>query len=117
MSKRIQHIGIVVRDLEKSLDFYRDCLDLEVERIEELSEIKFLIAFLPIGEIEIELIEPYDPASLTGEFLLENGEGIHHVCIEVDNIDKELEILKKRGIGLIDQKAKKRERRGENSLS
>lgn len=106
MLKKIKHIGIVVKSIDDSLTVFRDLMGLEVDRIEELSGGRFRIAFLRLGEVELELIEPRDCSSMTGMFLDTHGEGIHHICVEVDDIDTELEALKTKGVRLIDKESR-----------
>ena len=87
MIQKINHIGIIVRDLEESAKKFQECTGLKVTRIEELDDWKSKMAFFECGEVLIELIEP------TGEgdgmtFLKEKGGGVHHICFQVDDIQK-----------------------------
>jgi methylmalonyl-CoA/ethylmalonyl-CoA epimerase len=86
MIKKIDHIGIVVRDLEASISLYRDVLKLELVKREQNPAFNVDIAFFRCGETLIELLSPYGPG-MNQEFLDETGGGIHHICYEVDDIE------------------------------
>lgn len=100
---RIDHVGIAVRDLGEALTTYQDLLGLTVTHVLEVPERKVRIALLPVGESALELVEPTASDSPLSEFLEERGEGIHHLALEVDNIEVALEGLQERGVQLIDQ--------------
>ncbi|MBN1249795.1 MAG: methylmalonyl-CoA epimerase [Anaerolineae bacterium] len=85
---RIHHIAIAVRDLDEALGFYRNALGAEVAQRREVPAEGVEIAFLPMGETELELLEPLDSDNSIGRFLEKRGEGIHHVCLLVDNIEE-----------------------------
>jgi len=104
MIKKISHIGIAVKDLNDALRFYREALHLEVEGFEEVKDQKVKIAFIPIGETRIELLESTDPEGPIAKFIAKRGEGIHHVAFEVDGIEEALQELKGSGVQLIDEK-------------
>jgi len=106
MLKKIDHIGVVVKSIDSALEVYQDCMGLKVDRIEEAAGGKFRIAFFRLGEVELELIEPRDPMGMAGKFLETHGEGLHHICFAVDDIDAQLETLKSKGVGLIDEKSR-----------
>jgi len=101
--KRIGHIGIIVRDIEKALTVYQGALDLHLAKIQERPDLAATIAFLPIGDSEIELVQPATSESDVARFLEERGEGIHHICLEVDDIEKALSDLRERGLQVIDE--------------
>ncbi|NOQ52066.1 MAG: methylmalonyl-CoA epimerase, partial [Desulfuromonadaceae bacterium] len=101
--KKINHIGIAVKNLENSIPFYRDQLGMEFEGTEEVAEQKVRVAFLKVGESRIELLEPTSPDSPIAKFLEKNGEGIHHMAYEVDDIEAALADMKKQGVRLIDE--------------
>ncbi|MBN1681516.1 MAG: methylmalonyl-CoA epimerase [Anaerolineae bacterium] len=109
MVNRINHVAILVKDLESALSFWRDALGLPVERTEENPGENVNIAFLPVGESEIELLEPIELDSTLGKHLAKRGAGIHHVCVEVDDIDATIERLKAHGVTLINDEPKVRE--------
>jgi methylmalonyl-CoA/ethylmalonyl-CoA epimerase len=98
---RIDHIAVVVENLDDALVTYRDALGMTVSRIETIPEQDVKIGFLPSGESEIELLEPINPDSGIARFLAKRGEGLHHICLEVDDIRQTLADLKARGIQLI----------------
>jgi methylmalonyl-CoA/ethylmalonyl-CoA epimerase len=101
--KRIDHIAVVVENLDTALATYRDALGMDVSRIDTLPEQDVKIGFLPSGDSEIELLEPINPESGIARFLAKRGEGLHHICLEVDDILQTLADLKARGIQLIDE--------------
>ena len=83
---QIHHIAIVVKDLDAALAFYRDALGIEVSERRKVPTEGVEIAFLPMENSELELLEPLDPANSIGRFLDRRGEGFHHVCILVEDI-------------------------------
>jgi methylmalonyl-CoA/ethylmalonyl-CoA epimerase len=95
MIEKIDHIGIVVRDLEKAIKVYSDVLGLKVDRVEQVEAFKVKIAFLPVGEVLVELLEPIGPGTVQ-DFLAEHGEGLYHICYKVTDIDKALEEVGKK---------------------
>jgi len=101
MSPSIHHIAIAVHDLEAALAFYRDALGLEVTQRREVPEEGVEIAFLPAGEGEIELLRPLDPEGGVARFLEKRGEGLHHICLRVDNIEVAMERLRAAGATLL----------------
>ena len=104
MIKKIDHVGIGVRDLNEAMKFYKESLCLEVEGIEEVIEQKVKIAFIPVGESRIELLQSTDPEGPIATFITKRGEGIHHIALEVDRIEDALQRLREDGIQLIDEK-------------
>ena len=104
---RIHHIAVVVRDLSASLAFYRDILGLELDLVQEMADDRVRIAFLPIGESKLELVEPTDTTTGVARFLAAKGEGFHHFCLEVANLSESLTRLAIDGIELIDTAPRK----------
>lgn len=104
--KQINHIAILVNDLEGPLNFWRDALGLELTQVEEVPGEQARIAFLPTGDSEIELVQPTTDDSGLARYLEKRGPGMHHICLEVDDIDGMLAQLKKKGIQLINEEAK-----------
>jgi methylmalonyl-CoA/ethylmalonyl-CoA epimerase len=86
MIDKINHIGIIVKNLEKAVVLYEKGLGLELESVEELKEYNNKIAFFKCGEVLIELIEPTGPG-IAMDYLCSHGEGIHHICYETHNIE------------------------------
>jgi len=107
MVEKIDHIGIAVKDLNETLKVYTEILGLKPAGEETVAEQKVKVAFIPIGESEIELLESTEPDGAIAKFIEKNGEGIQHIALRVDNIDKTLEVLKARGVRLIDEKPRK----------
>jgi len=107
MTNKINHIGIAVTSLEKSIPFYRDIMGMRLEGTEEVSDQKVRVAFLAVGESRIELLEPTSPDSPVAKFLEKNGEGVHHIAYQVDDIEKTLAQLKAHGLRLIDEHPRK----------
>lgn len=102
--KRIAHLGVAVADADKAAAFFGDMLGLAVDRKEELGELR--IAFLPVGETNLELVQSTTPEGVMARFVEKRGEGIHHVALEVDDIDAALVELKTKGVQLIDEVAR-----------
>lgn len=102
---KINHVAIVVPDLDEALGFWRDELGLQVEKVEEVPSQKSQVAFLPLGDSEVELVKPTTEDSGIAKFLANRGAGMHHLCFEVDDIDAMLEALKAKGVRLIDETA------------
>ncbi|MFX1580064.1 MAG: methylmalonyl-CoA epimerase [Promethearchaeota archaeon] len=100
--EKIDHIGIAVDSIEKWLGFYRDVLGLEYGGSEEIAEQKVRVAFMKIGESNIELLEPISDDSPIAKFLEKRGGGIHHIAISVDDIDAALARHREAGVKLID---------------
>jgi methylmalonyl-CoA/ethylmalonyl-CoA epimerase len=101
--KRLDHVAVLVPDLEAALAFWQDQLGLELDKVETVSSMAVKIAFLPLGESEIELVQPTSPDSGLAKFLEKRGPGLHHICIEVDDIAAKLEELKTQDVQLIDE--------------
>lgn len=108
MAHKINHVAVVVEDLDQALSFWRDALGLELHRTEENQEEQVNIGFLAAGEPEIELLQPTDPDSGIGKYLAKKGAGLHHICIEVENIDASMKRLIDHGIMLINDTPKTR---------
>lgn len=101
---RIDHIGIVVRDIQEALKVYEAALGLPLLEVVEIADQEVQVAFLPIGESNVELVQPTTDDTGVARFLEKRGEGIHHICIEVEDIEAALARLQARGVQLIDQK-------------
>src|SRR5690348_5922596 len=103
--RRIDHVAIVVRDLEASLRFYRDTLGIAPSKIIDFPREGVKIAFLPLGGpggSEIELLEPTNPETGVARFLEKRGEGLHHICLEVPDVERALAELKAAGAAVLD---------------
>ncbi len=104
MIEKIDHIGIAVRSIEKTSELFSNILGLKVAGEEIVEEQKVKVAFLPLGDSELELLESTSPEGPIAKFIEKKGEGIQHIAFRVDNIEKALEKLKKEGVRLIDEK-------------
>jgi methylmalonyl-CoA epimerase len=100
---KVHHVAIVVRDMNAALAVYRDQLGLPLDVLLPIERDGVRIAFLPVGESNIELVEPTDPDTGVARFLESRGEGFHHVCLEVDDVAAELNRLAADGVELIDK--------------
>ena len=101
--KAINHIAVVVDDMEKSLSFWRDALGMELYELRDVPAEKSQVAFLPLAGSEIELVKPTSDDSGIAKYLARRGPGMHHICVEVDDIDGMLAQLKSKGIQLINE--------------
>jgi methylmalonyl-CoA/ethylmalonyl-CoA epimerase len=105
MIKKVNHIAVVVPSLDEAMKFWVEALGLSLERVESVPREGVDVAFLPVGESEIELLQPTDPEGGVARYLEKRGAGLHHVCLEVDDITATLERLKTAGIPLINETA------------
>ena len=99
--KRIDHIAIVVPDLEEAQVFFSDALGLPVDKVGEIPAEQVETVFLTVGDTEIELVKPTSDSGGVAKFLAKRGAGMHHVCLEVDDIEGMLDSMKAHGIELI----------------
>ena len=104
--KHIDHIGIAVNSIEDAGKFYRDILGLEITGMENVAEQKVKVAFLPITDSELELLESTDPTGPVSRYIRTKGEGIQHIAFRVENLDEALTELKSKGIRLIDEESR-----------
>ncbi len=100
---KISHLGIAVKEINEALRFWQDALGLEHVHTEVVEDQKVRVAMLPIGETNIELLEPTSEDSPIQKFLEKRGGGIHHIAVEVENIEESLAKLKAEGARLIDE--------------
>ncbi|MGA8942335.1 MAG: methylmalonyl-CoA epimerase [Thermoactinomyces sp.] len=100
----VDHIGIAVNSLEEALPFYEEILGVKCQGTEEVAEQKVKVAFLPVGDSELELLESTDPEGPIAKYIAKRGQGIQHIALRVDNIEAALAELKEKGIRLIDEK-------------
>lgn len=101
MIEGLDHLGIAVRSIEERLAFWKEALELELERSEEVASEKVRTAFLPVGGLHVELLEATDEDSPIARFLERRGEGIHHVCFRVADIDEAVRRLRAAGVPLV----------------
>jgi len=104
MITKINHIGIAVNSIDEAAKLYSDVLGLKVKDIEVVEDQKLKIAIIPVGESKIELIESTDPEGMIARYIERRGEGLHHLALEVSNIEDALGTLVSKGIALIDEK-------------
>ena len=104
MLKKIHHVGVVVPNLEQAMSLWRDLLGLRLTKSQTVQDQGVKAALLQAGESEIELLEPLSPDNGVGKFLARRGGGLHHVCFETEDVERELDGAKAKGIQLIDQK-------------
>ena len=99
--KKIDHVALVVADIEEALAFWEDALGIRLEHQEDNHREQSAIAFLPVGDSEIELVQPTSDDSGVANYLEKRGPGMHHICLEVDDLKAMLVQLKAKGIQLI----------------
>lgn len=101
--KQVNHIAVAVGDMDAALTFWRDALGLKLDHVEDVPSQKAQVAFLPVGDSEVELVKPTSDDSGTAKFLAERGGGMHHLCFEVDDLEGMLADLKLKGVRLINE--------------
>lgn len=101
--KRINHVAMVVADMDQALSFWRDALGLDLHALREVPAEQSQVAFLPLPGSEVELVKPTTDDSGIAKYLAKRGPGMHHICLEVDDIEGMLAQLKARGVRLINE--------------
>lgn len=101
---KIDHLGIATKGIDEALKFWQDALGLEKTHAEEVEDQKVRVAMLPLGDTRIELLEATSPDSPIAKFVEKRGGGIHHIAVEVEDIEESLAKLKAEGARLIDEK-------------
>ena len=104
MLKKINHIAVAVNDLEEASKFYQTVLGLTLSGVEVVTAQKTKVGFFNIGESNIELVQPAEPDSPLVKFLETKGQGIHHICFEVDDVEAEVKTYLEKGATMVDQK-------------
>lgn len=104
--KRIEHVGVVVRDLDASRRLWEDCLGIPLAGVEESARNRLRLSLYPIGESMVELLTGLDPDSKYSRLVAEGKAGLNHICFEVEDIDEALAELKAKGVALLDQVAR-----------
>jgi len=107
MLAKIEHVALAVADLDAAIAHYRDVWGLEVTHRERVDDQGVEEAMLPLGESFLQLLAPTSPESTVARFLERNGEGLHHIAYEVDDLERELADLRSSGITLIDEKPRR----------
>jgi methylmalonyl-CoA/ethylmalonyl-CoA epimerase len=101
--KQINHIAVVVDDMEKALLFWRDALGMEMQELRDVPAEESQVAFLPLAGSEVELVQPTTNDSGIARYLAKRGTGMHHICLEVDDIAGMITQLKSKGVRLINE--------------
>lgn len=100
---KVDHIGIAVSNLDEAVKVYTEVLGLELAGTEVVEEQKVKVAFLPVGDTEVELLESTSPDGPIAKFIEKNGEGIQHIAFKVDNIEEAIAAMKEKGLKMIDE--------------
>jgi methylmalonyl-CoA epimerase len=107
MIKKVHHVAVVVKSLDEALKLYDNLFGAKPSKIETIPQQGVKAALLPMGDGgEIELLEPIDPQGGVAKFLETRGEGVHHICLQVDDVDQELRKLADKGVQLIDKQGR-----------
>jgi methylmalonyl-CoA/ethylmalonyl-CoA epimerase len=101
--KAVNHVAVVVDDMEKSLSFWRDALGIQLHELRDVPVEKSQVAFLPIAGAEVELVMPTTDDSGIAKYLAKRGPGMHHLCLEVDDIEGMMSQLKAKNVRLINE--------------
>jgi len=101
--KSINHVAVVVEDMEKALSFWRDALGIELHEMRDVPAEQSQVAFLPLQGSEVELVMPTNEVSGIAKYLVKRGAGMHHICLQVDDILGMLARLKSQGVRLINE--------------
>ena len=104
---KINHIGIAVNNIDEAVKLYTEVLGLKLTHVEVVEDQKAKTAIIPVGETKIELIQSTSPDGAIAKYIEKRGEGIHHIALEVDNIQDSLKTLSEKGVSLIDEKPRK----------
>lgn len=102
--KQINHVAVVVDDMEKALAFWRDALGMELHELRDVPAEQSQVAFLPLSNSEVELVLPTGDESGIARYLAKRGPGMHHICLEVDDIEGMLSQMRTKGVRLINEK-------------
>lgn len=101
--KQVHHVAVVVDDMEKALAFWRDALGMELHELRDVPAEKSQVAFLPLPGSEVELVRPTSDDSGIAKYLAKRGAGMHHICLEVDDIEGMMTQLRSKGVRLINE--------------
>lgn len=101
---KVDHIGVAVKSLDETLKFYQETLGIELEGTEVVEEQKVKVAFLPVGDTEIELLESTEPEGPIAKYIEKKGQGMQHIALRVENIEEAIAELKEKGVRMIDEK-------------
>jgi methylmalonyl-CoA/ethylmalonyl-CoA epimerase len=106
MIKALNHVGIAVNNLDESVAVYERMLGIPATSVKEVPELKMKVALFEVGDVHFELLQPTAPDGDVGRFIKSHGQGVHHLCFEVDDIDADLTAMAEKGIKLIDRKGR-----------
>ncbi len=101
--KALNHVAVVVADMEQALAFWRDALGMELSELRDVPAEQSKVAFLPVADSDVELVMPTTNDSGIAKYLAKRGQGMHHICLEVDDIAQMLTRLKTKGVRLINE--------------
>lgn len=101
--KQINHVAVVVDDMDKALTFWRDALGMDLHELRDVPAEQSQVAFLPLDGSEVELVQPTTDDSGIAKYLAKRGPGMHHICLEVDDIEGMMSQLKSKGVRLINE--------------
>ena len=104
---KVNHIGIAVNNIDEAVKLYTEVLGLKLTNVEVVEDQKAKTAFIPVGETKIELIESTSPDGTIAKYIEKRGEGLHHIALEVENIQDALKTLTEKNVPLIDEKPRK----------
>lgn len=106
MITKVHHVGVVVRDIEQATRFWRDTLGLPLQKLATMQDQGVKAALFTVGDSEIELLEPIVSDNGVARYLDRKGEGLHHICFQSDDIERDLTSLKYKGVEMIDQQTR-----------
>ncbi|MBI5287767.1 MAG: methylmalonyl-CoA epimerase [Chloroflexi bacterium] len=106
MLTKVHHVGVVVRDIDASMRFWRDILGLPLHKLQAIEEQGVKAALLTLGDSEVELLEPVVTDNGIARYLERKGEGLHHICFQSDDVERDLTALKFKGVEMIDQQTR-----------
>lgn len=107
----LNHLAIVVEDIESALPFWRDALGLEAGQVQDVPAEAVRVAFLNSGESHVELVQPVSTESGIGRYLASRGAGMHHVCFDVPDIEATMRDMQAKGVELINETPRERDGR------
>lgn len=103
LMKKVNHVAIVIADIDEAAKFWRDIMGIKLDHVEEVPSQKSKVAFMPVGDTEVELVQPMSEDSGVAKFLAEKGGGMHHLCFEVDDVTATMAELKEKGVRLLSE--------------
>ena len=104
--KKVDHIGIAVKNLDETIPYYTETLGLKVLKIEEVASESVRVAFIDAGNVKLELLEPMSEQSAIHSFIEKKGEGIHHIAFGVEGIEERMTELREKGIRILSEQPK-----------